>query len=151
MATAVAIAGCAGEKGGDPSKLEKKSIPAGLVSSPQSFLGSESLGPINNAWRTSDARRFTQVEAGGVPGGDSVGALAIFRYSFKNAIQDASIVKVIGSGSLKITHAPTGSGVESRSQRSGKIEFSSENGARGRLDLSDDSIHLDAKPWKPRG
>lgn len=151
MATAVAIAGCAGDNGSSPSEPETKSSPAEIVSSPQSFLGSESLQPISNAWRTSNARRFTQVEAGALPSDDSVGALAIFRYSFKNATQDADLVKVIGSGALKITHAPTGSGVESTSQHNGKIEFSSEYGARGRLDLSNDSIHLDVKPWKPPG
>jgi hypothetical protein len=58
---------------------------------------------------------------------------------------------VIGSGPLKITRAPTGSGVESTAQRGAKIEFSSANGARGKLDLSDDSIHLDTEPWKPPG
>jgi hypothetical protein len=148
MATALAIAGCGGESASNPSQLEKKSIPAAVVTSPQSFIGSESLGQIDNAWRTSDAKTFTQVEAGSVPGGDSVGVLAVFRHSFKNATQEADLVKVIGAGALKITKAPTGSGVESTSQRRGKIEFSSENGARGTLDLSDDSVHLDTKPWK---
>lgn len=151
MATAVTIAGCAGDKGSSPSEPEMKSSPAELVSSPPSLLGSESVKPISNAWRTSNARRLTQVEAGALPGDDSVGALAIFRYSFKSAAQDADLVKVIGSGALKITHAPAGSGVESTAQRSGKIEFSSKNGARGTLNLSDDSIRLDVKPWKPPG
>ena len=87
---------------------------------------------------------FTQVEAGSVAGNDSIGALAIFRHSFKNAGQDASLVKVIGSGPLKITSAPTGQGVEVSAQRSGKIEFSSERGATGTLDLSNDSVTLRA-------
>jgi hypothetical protein len=151
MAMAVAIAGCGGGKGSSPSEPETKSSPAEIISSPPSFLGSESVRPISNGWRTSNTRRFTQVEAGALPSDHSIGALAIFRYSFKTASQDANLVKVIGSGALKITHAPTGAGVESTAQRNGKIEFSSENGARGRLDLRNDSIHLDVKPWKPPG
>jgi hypothetical protein len=151
MATALAVAGCGGGGTPDASKLVKKSIPAEVVKSPQTFLGSESLGPIQNAWRTSNTKRFTQVEAGAVPSDDAVGAFAIFHYSFRNAAESANLVKVIGAGALTITKAPTGSGAEATSQRHGKIEFSSENGARGTLDLSDDSIRLDTTPWKPAG
>ena len=142
-ALALAAVGC-GEEGSAPSKLEKKNLAAAIVDSPNSFFASKSLKPISNAWRTSDQKRFTQVEAGAVPSEESDGAFAIFRHSFKGAGQDAKVVKVLGAGALKITKAPTGTSIESSAQRDGKIEFSSESGVTGSLHLEDDSIHLEA-------
>jgi hypothetical protein len=140
---ALAAVGC-GDEGSPASKLEKKSLSAAIVDSPNSFFAGKSLKPISNAWRTSDRKRFTQVEAGAVPGEASNGAFVIFRHDFNDARQDAKVVKVLGAGTLKITKAPTGESVESSAQHTGKIVFSSESGIGGRLDLKDDSIHLKA-------
>lgn len=140
---ALVAAGC-GEEGSSPSDLEKKDLAAAIVDSPNSFFAGNSLKSISNAWRTSDEKRFTQVEAGAVPGEDTNGAFAIFRHDFKDAGQDAKIVKVLGAGTLEITKAPTGASVESSAQGTGKIEFTSQSGISGTLDLKDDSVHLKA-------
>lgn len=144
LALAFALAGCGGDDGTKPSQLEKELIPAEVVDNPTDFFSSGSLKPIENAWRVSDKERFTQVEAGSISGNDTIGAFAIFRHNFKNAGQTAALVKVIGAGPLKITKAPTGTGVEASAQRNGKIEFSSERGATGTLDLSNDTVTLHA-------
>ena len=142
---AALLAGCGSDDEGEPpGKLEKELIPAEIVSSPKSYFASESLKPVENAWRTSDRSRFTQVEAGAANGEESVGAMAIFRHHFRNAGQSASLVKVLGAGALKITKAPEGKEVQSSAQRNGRIEFTSENGVSGTLRLKNDSISLHA-------
>lgn len=141
---AIVVAGCGGGEGSDPSELEKKSIPAKIVTDDTYFFATDTLKPIRNAWRASDRKSFTQVEAGAMPDDDSIGALAIFRHSFKGAKQDADLVKVVGAGALEITNAPTGAEVESSAQRDAQIRFSSDSGVHGKLDLSDDSVRLKA-------
>jgi hypothetical protein len=138
---AIAIAGC-GDEDASPSKLEKKSIPATIVSDDIYFFATDTLNPISNAWRVSNRKRFTQVEAGAMPEDDSIGVFAIFRHSFRGADQRAKLVKVVGAGKLEITDAPTGAAVESSAQHGGKLKFSSSSGVTGTLDLSDDSVHL---------
>ena len=144
---ALGLAACGGDSdlpGGRPTNLEKELIPAEVVDSPKSFFASEALKPVENAWRTSDKERFTQVEAGAIATDQSNGGLAIFRHEFKNAKQGAVLLKVIGAGALRITKAPTGEGAESAAQRNGKIKFTSKRGAVGTLDLKTDTISLKA-------
>lgn len=133
-----------GDGGGDSAAghVMKKTLPAEIDEHPQTFSSAETLQPVQNAWRTSSHRRFTQVEAGAVGSDRSTGALVVFRHEFVNAHQSSAIVKVIGSGPLRITHAPMGRKVEESAQRSGTIGFVGARGVRGELDLRDDQVTL---------
>ena len=107
-----------------------------------------SLRP-QNAWRTSNHQRFTEVDAGVLSRDSSIGAFFIFRHEFVHASQRADLVKVLGSGALRITQAPQGAGAETSAQRNGLLSFVGARGVRGTLDLSDDTVTL--KPAHPGG
>lgn len=119
----------------------QETVPAAIDPHPQGFASSDLLHPVN-AWRTSSHQRFTEVDAGVLARDSSIGAFFIFRHQFVHASQRVDLVKVIGSGPLRITHAPQGAAVEASAQRNGKLSFVGARGVRGTLDLSDDTVTL---------
>jgi hypothetical protein len=144
----LAVAACGGDDDGKGDgaaaggHLMKKTLPAEIDNHPQTFASATVLHPVTNVWRTSSHRTFTQVEAGAAGADSSVGALLIFRHDFPSARQRSNVVKVIGSGPLRITHAPLGRGVEASAQRTGTIEFEGARGVRGELHLKGDTVSL---------
>ena len=128
---------------GAGSHAIQQTLPAEIVSQSQTFSSGDQLRPVNE-WHTSSHRRFTQVEAGAITGESSVGSFVIFRYQFRSARQTARIVKVVGSGPLRITGGPEGARVEASAQRNGDIEFTGSAGVRGTLHLADDTVTLRA-------
>jgi hypothetical protein len=155
LLAALALAACGGDGDGKGNEgaagghLMKKTLPAEIDNHPQTFASATVLHPVTNVWRTSSHRNFTQVEAGAGGTDSSVGALLIFRHDFPSARQRSNVLKVIGSGPLRITKAPLGRGVESSAQRSGTIEFEGARGVRGELHLESDTIRL--FPPRPPG
>ena len=148
--TTAAFAGCGSE---DPAESEAGTdraagigkrmtavVPAQIDPRPHAFVSLDVLRPVTNAWRAGSHERFTEVDAGAVAGDRARGAFAIFRHDFLAFTQDVTIVKVPGSGPVRITEAPTGARVSESAQRDGKIEFAGARGVRGTLDLSDDTI-----------
>jgi hypothetical protein len=80
------------------------------------------------------------VQAGADPDNPSVGVLGIFRQDFVAVRQTRRVVRVPGTGPLRIVDAPRGDGVKRLAQRQGKIEFRGRDGTTGSLDLEDESI-----------
>jgi hypothetical protein len=117
-------------------------IPAALDSRPHAFVSRDVLRPVTNGWRAGSHEQFTEVDAGGLAGNPALGAFAIFRHDFLTAAQKATVVEVQGSGAVRITRAPLGSGVVESAQRNGVIHFAGSRGVRGTLDLSDNSISI---------
>jgi hypothetical protein len=129
----------AGETGGHPMT---RSLPARIDRRPQGFVSTELLSPLVNAWRTADGHGFTEVDAGALYSDRSIGVFAIFRHDFTGVDQSADLVKVLGSGPLRISAAPQGGGVETSAQRDGRIDFVGARGVRGTLSLRDDSVSI---------
>jgi hypothetical protein len=147
----VALAACGSGGGGSTAsgggnqatgQLMSQTIPAQIDRRPHGFSSSDLVQPVVNAWRTSSRRQLTQVDAGALATDHSIGVLAVFRHQFTKARQSSDLVKVIGSGPLRITHAPQGHGVEAAAQRTGDIGFVGARGVRGTLHLRNDTISL---------
>jgi hypothetical protein len=119
-----------------------ETIPAQIDPRPQTFISSDVLSPVTNAWRTASRTQLTEVDAGALATDRSTGAFAIFRHDFVSARQHISLVEVEGSGPVRITTAPLGRGVEESAQREGELEFIGADGVHGTLDLSDDSVTM---------
>jgi hypothetical protein len=150
LAASVALAAC-GSGGGGPmapgqnhatGHLMSQTIPARIVRQPNGFSSADLVHPVMNAWRTASRRQLTQVDAGAMAADHSIGVLMVFRNQFPKAHQSSDLVKVIGSGPLRITHAPRGHGVEAAAQRTGDIQFVGARGVRGTLHLRDDTVSL---------
>jgi hypothetical protein len=109
---------------------------------PQTFISSDVLSPVTNAWRVASHIQLTEVDAGSLAADRSTGAFAIFRHNFLSARQRISLVEVEGSGPVRITTAPLGKGIEESAQRDGELGFVGADGVRGILDLGDDSVTL---------
>jgi hypothetical protein len=124
-----------------------RSLPARIDRRPQGFISTELLSPLVNAWRTADRHGFIEVDAGALSSDRSIGVFAIFRHDFTGVDQSADLVKVLGSGPLRITAAPQGGGVETSAQRDGRIDFVGARGVRGTLSLRDDSVSI--QPLRP--
>jgi hypothetical protein len=152
VALLLAVYGCGGDDGGNDTApgghLMKKTLPAQIDNQPQTFASATALRPVTNAWRTSTHRSFTQVEAGAAGVDRSVGVLVVFRHDFPSARQSSNVLKVIGSGPLRITKAPLGRGAEASAQRNGTISFEGARGVRGELHLANDTISL-SPPSRP--
>jgi hypothetical protein len=117
------------------------SIPGQIDPSPQGFFPRVVLNPILNAWRTSSARRFTEVDAGAYQDDRTVGVLGIFRGRSTGGAQSGNLIKVIGSGPLRIVGAPLGSSAAAQ-QGDARIHFAGAHGIRGVLRLRDDKVVL---------
>jgi hypothetical protein len=117
-------------------------LPARIDRRPQGFISSEAVWPLVNAWRTADRHGFIEVDAGALSYDRSIGVFAIFRHDFTGVDQSADLVKVLGSGPLRITDAPQGNRVETAAQHDGRIDFTGARGVRGTLSLRDDSVSL---------
>jgi len=118
-------------------------IPARMLGpDPQTPFSTNVISPVRNGWVVSDHRRFTAVYAGASGSDRSTGALAIFRQNFIQVTQKLKVVKVAGAGTVKITRAPLGKGVETSAQRHGNIRFSGGRGITGTLHLKTDKISL---------
>ena len=127
-----------------PASRLTASVPAQIDPQPQTFVSAEVQSPVTNAWRAGSRESFTEVSAGALAGDRSTGVLAIFRHDYLAATQDVDLVEVDGSGPVRITEAPLGKGVEESAQDGGEIEFAGAHGLRGTLDLSDDTVTLNA-------
>jgi hypothetical protein len=146
----VALAACGSGGGGSTAPagqhatghLMSQTIPAQIDRRPHGFTSSDLVQPVVNAWRTSSRSQLTQVDAGAMAADHSIGVLAIFRNEFTRARQTSNLVKVIGSGPLRITRAPQGHGLEAAAQRNGDIQFVGARGVRGTLHLRDDTVSL---------
>jgi hypothetical protein len=147
----VALAACGSGGGGSTTPgtghqatghLMSQTIPAQIDRRPHGFSSADLIKPVVNGWRTSSRRQLTQVDAGALAADRSIGVLAVFRHQFATARQSSDLVKVIGSGPLRITRAPQGHGVEAVAQRTGEIGFVGARGVRGTLHLRDDTISL---------
>ena len=152
-----ALAACGSSGGGGngttaSTKVERKpssrvfegqaaSIPGQIDPNPQGFFPRDILAPLVNAWRASTPQRFTEVDAGASQVDHTVGVLGIFRGRTGGGTQRGTLVKVIGSGPLRIIGAPLGKGA-GRTQVDADIHFAGSAGIRGTLRLSDDKIVL---------
>jgi hypothetical protein len=119
----------------------QQAMPAAIDAKPQSFASADLLRP-SNAWRTSSTQHFTEVDAGALAHDSSIGALFIFRHEYARARQEVELLKVIGSGALRITKAPEGAKVETSAQQNGEIAFVGSRGVRGTLHLENDTVSL---------
>jgi hypothetical protein len=120
--------------------------PAKILPDPDPVVPADVLNPIVNGWRAGDRRGITLVEAG-LAGDDpsgTTGRFVIFRERERPFAQNVHLVDVPGSGKLRITGAPAGPGAARSAQRRGKIEFTSEGGVTGTLDLRHDRVTLDS-------
>ena len=127
---------------GPPGHRMSATIPAELDPRPQTLVSSDLVTTVSNGWRAGSHERFTEVDAGALAADRSTGALAIFRHDYRTARQDVNVVRVKRAGPLRITGAPSGTGVEASAQRDGRIAFVGARGIRGTLRLSDDSVAL---------
>ena len=84
---------------------------------------------------------FTEVDAGASGVDHTVGVLGIFRGRTAGGTQNGTLLKVIGSGPLRIVDAPLGKRA-GRVQGSAEIRFVGGTGVRGTLRLRDDTIAL---------
>ena len=143
-----ALGGCGSGSGSGTSASHlgghhmTQSIPAHIDRRPQGFFSSDLVRPVTDAWRAADRRRFTEVDAGALAADHSVGVLAVFRHRFVRARQRGDVLKVIGSGPLRITRAPHGAAAVTAAQRRGSLRFVGAAGVRGTLHLRDDSVTL---------
>jgi hypothetical protein len=149
---ALALAACdSGDDGGDttssaaggPGEAMEATIPAQIDEDPHGFVSTDVLHPLENAWRAGSAESFTEVGAGALAQDPSTGALAIFRHDYIAVTQETNLVEVPDGGALEIVDAPTGEDVAESAQEDGEIVFETEDGSRGTLDLSDDSVELE--------
>lgn len=143
----VVVAGCGSGSGGEvttDTSTPRGKVPAQIVDSPQGYVSSANIQPFENAWRVASSKSYTEIDAGALASDETTGVMTIFRQDFDAVNQQVELIKVLGSGPLKISKAPEGKGVEESAQESGKIEFVGENGVKGTLDLSDDSVTLEA-------
>jgi hypothetical protein len=147
VVAALIASGCGSGGAGTKERINgstmAKTIPAQIDARPHGFTSTDQVRPVVNAWRVSSAQNLTEVDAGATAGDRSVGAFVIFRHDFSNADQDVNLVKVIGSGPLRITGAPRGPGAEESGQQKGVIDFVGQAGVSGALHLSDDTVTLD--------
>jgi hypothetical protein len=128
-------------------KLLPRAEPAKIVPDPDPVVPADVLNPIVNGWRAGDRRGIILVEAG-LAGDDpsgTTGRFVIFRERERPFAQDVHLVDVPGSGELRITGAPTGLRAARSAQRRGKIEFTSERGVTGTLDLQHDRVTLGSR------
>jgi hypothetical protein len=130
----------------DPPRYEllPRVEPAKIVPDPDPVVPADVLNPIANGWRAGDHRGITLVEAGraGDDPSGTTGRFVIFRERERPFAQNVHVVDVRGSGTLRITGAPTGPRAPRSAQRRGKIEFTSKRGLTGTLDLRHDRVTL---------
>jgi hypothetical protein len=128
---------------GTPRVLDArgKTIPGQIDPNPQGFFPRDVINPLVNAWRTSSSRRFTEVDAGAEQVDHTVGVLGIFRGRSRGGAQRGTLVKVIGSGPLRIVAAPLGTSATA-AQGDARIRFVGATGIHGTLSLSDDKVQL---------
>jgi hypothetical protein len=127
-----------GAKGGDRAAVGGPmtgTIPAHLVPSPEPFFSTSLIHPITNSWVAADHRRFVAVEAGADPVHPSTGVLGVFRQNYVRVSQSQRIVKVPGSGTLRLSAAPEGSGKAALSAPAAAVRFTGARGVNGALDL----------------
>jgi hypothetical protein len=114
------------------------------------FISPEVFSPVSNGWRTGNHVRATIVCAGAAGyQGESIGRFLFLRDNFRWGSQKLTKVDIPDAGALRITKAPLGRSVVTSAQRHGKLEFTSENGVSGTLDLRDDSVTLNPEVVRP--
>ena len=125
-----------------PASGTAHAIPGQIDRNPQGFFPPAVLRPVN-AWRTSDRNRFVEVDAGTLAENRAVGVVGIFRGKAAGSKQAANLLKVLGSGPLRIVSAPLGAKAEAiAGGRSGTIRFVGARGVQGTLHLRNDEITL---------
>ena len=152
LVAALALTACGSDEEGDVTdsgatggagQAMEATIPGEIVEDPHGFVSTDVLRPLENAWRAGSTESFTEVGAGALAQDPSTGALAIFRHDYIAVTQETNLVEVPDAGALTIVEAPTGEDVVESAQEDGEIVFETEDGTRGTLDLSGDSVELE--------
>jgi hypothetical protein len=125
-------------------------IPAHLVPSAEPFFSTSLVYPTTNSWVASDHRRFVAVEAGADPVHPTTGVLGIFRQNYVRVRQSQRIVKVPGSGTLRLADAPQGSGKAALGTSAAAVRFTGERGIGGTLDLRSGRVTVDFRGGESR-
>jgi hypothetical protein len=114
--------------------------PAGML--PPGFQPpfSPSVIRTTNGWLVSNGRTLVAVYAGESGNDPTVGMFGIVRQDLEFGLETRRIISVGNVGTVQITNAPSGAGVETSAQHA-DIEFSSAAG-RGVLHLATDTTEL---------
>jgi hypothetical protein len=145
IAALVAVASWASASNGEPDRSKSSSAanthPAAIVGDPDPICPMQRLWPIRNGWSVSDEQTSTIVEAGASLADNTQGRFCILRLAGTGG--KTKVVKVAGTGPLKITRGPKGRGaVQTWSQTRGRLHFTSKSGRTGVLRLRDDAVNL---------
>jgi hypothetical protein len=118
--------------------------PGRILGIPDGYFSDRAMTLGAKMWWVNDCRHFTVVGGGADPDHLQMGLLGILRER-DHAPNNESVkyIKVPGAGTVVITKAPLGPGVETWAQKRGNIEFKSKNGITGTLHLKDDTVTLD--------
>ena len=112
-------------------------IPAHLLGPDVQVPLSPALIDVANGWLVSDGKTLVAVYAGAAGDNSSKGRFVIVRQNLLLGRQTMDVVDVPGTGSVTITDAPKGAGVETVAQH-GEIGFHSARSKSGDLDLTTD-------------
>lgn len=105
-------------------------------------FSTELIWPTHTEWEVSSSRRLTDICAGADASQRSTGLFVILRQNYLWDTQAFDTVDVPYSGPVRITHAPTGEGVEDSAQLHGRLRFTSKRGVSGTLRLRNDTVRL---------
>lgn len=127
-------------------------VPGEIVEDPEPIVSDDVMSPLTNAWRVGSHTEYTWVYAGG-EGVDPItgepssdGSLIITRERYRRhrpMVASTEQIDVVGSGALRISGAPLGRAVTGSAHRAGELDFTSESGIEGTLDLSSTTVTLD--------
>jgi hypothetical protein len=132
----------AGGAQSSPAGGTARTIPGQIDRMPVGFFPPAVLKPVN-AWRTASRTGFIEVDAGSLASNRATGVLGIFRGKAAGSKQRATLLKVLGSGRLRIVGAPLGVKAEGHAGgRSGAVKFEGTRGVQGTLRLQNDEIQL---------
>ena len=137
--------------GGLSLPLMPTMVPGEIVKDPEPIVSDDVMSPLVNAWRAGTHTEYTWVYAGGggidpetgEPSAD--GSLIITRERYwrhRPMVTSTEQVQVVGSGALRISDAPLGKGAARTALRAGELDFTSESGIAGTLDLSTATVNL---------
>jgi hypothetical protein len=119
--------------------------PAHVEPRPDGFFSTSQIYPLRNEWVVSDRRRFVAVDAGADPLDPSTGVIGIFRQNYVDVTQSQRLVRVPGTGALKITRTPIRGTRSVLSKRDGpELGFTGDSGVSGTIDLRDATVEVSA-------
>lgn len=133
-----AVAGTTFGAGGGP---REETIPAHIYDHPEDAICPTSVQwPLTTGWEVASHTRYTIVLAGGYAPDSDDGAFCIFRQNLVTSVQGSDLVRVKGTGPVRITRAPEGFKVRRSAQRKGRIYFTSRRHIHGVLRLRNDTV-----------